>query len=136
MQLTLIALTLVCLVPVFQKTGSPVKQNRTIVEVWCGGDDDLTRRVCHAVDSEFETSSDFLFDEEKPGALIVTVAENVGWKQRGQRLRVFYIVEFTTANEKMLARKKGECWEGDFKTCASQVLMYAKSAARKLPTRN
>ena len=33
MQLTLIALTLVCLVPVFQKTGSPVKQNRTIVEV-------------------------------------------------------------------------------------------------------
>lgn len=131
MHLTLIALTLVCLVPVFQKASSP-----TVVEVWCGGDDDLTRRVCHAVDSEFEASPDFVFDQEKPSALIVTIAENVNWKQRGQRMRVFYTVEFTTANEKMLARKKGECWEGDFKTCASQVIRHARSAARKLTTRH
>ena len=41
MQLTLMALTLVCLVPVFQKTSSPVRQNQTVVELWCGGDDDL-----------------------------------------------------------------------------------------------
>ena len=135
MQLTLVALTLVCLVPVFQKMSSAVKQNQTVVEVWCGGDDDLTRRVCHAVDSEFEASPDFVFDQNKPSALIVTIPTNVDWKKRGQRMRVFYTVEFTTANEKMLAKNKGECWEGGFKTCASQVIRHARSAARKLITR-
>ncbi len=136
MQLTLIAVTLVCLVPVFQKTSSPVKQNQTVVELWCGGDDDLTQRVCHAVGTEFESSPDFVFSEEKPSALIITIPTNVDWKNRGQRTRVFYTVEFKTANEKLLARKKGECWEGDFKTCASQVLRHARSVAHKLPIRN
>ena len=67
---------------------------------------------------------------------LVTIAENVDWKQRGPRMRVFYTEEFTTANEKTLARKKGEFWEGELKTCASQVLRHARSAIRKLTIRS
>ena|ERR1044071_4563435 len=135
MQIDLIVLMLVCLIPGFKETNSPVKQSQTVVEVWCGGDDNLTQGVCHAVDSEFTSSPDFIVSNgEKPGVLIITIPTNVDWKQRGKKTRVFYKVEFTSNNDEKLGAKKGECWENDFKTCASQVIRHARIAARKLTT--
>ena len=49
-----------------------VKQSQTLVEVWCGGDDNLTQGVCRAVDSEFASTPNFVVSsEERPGTLIV-----------------------------------------------------------------
>lgn len=51
------------------------RQNgQTLVEVWCGGDDNLTQGVCRALDREFASSPDFVVgSEEKPGTLIVRI---------------------------------------------------------------
>ena len=133
MQVNLIVVVLVCLVPIFQKTSTPVKQRQTIVEVWCGGDDNLTQGVCRTLDSEFASTSDFVVSSgETRGTLIVHIPTNVDWKQRGMKTRVFYTVEFESTNEKKLDSMKGECWENDFKECASQIVRKAKKVARKL----
>jgi hypothetical protein len=126
---------LVCLLPVFQKTSTQVKQSRTLVEVWCGGDDNLTQGVCRALDSEFASTPDFVVSSgEKPGTLIVCIPTNVNWKDQGKKTRVFYTVEYKSINDKKLGAMKGECWENDFRVCASQIVMKAKKAARKLST--
>ena len=133
MQITLVAVVLVCLVPAFQKTTNPIKQTQTLVEVWCGGDDNLTQGLCRALDSEFASTSDFVPSSgERPGTLIVTVPTNVDWKDSGKRTRVFYIAKFTSRNDKKLGGRKGACWENDFSTCASQIVRQARKAARKL----
>lgn len=133
MHLNLLLMLLVCLVPVFQKITSAVKQSPTPVELWCGGDDTLTQGVCDAVYREFASTPGFVVDsEETPGTLIVTIPTNVDWEERGKRTRVFYKVEFTTTDDKKLGTKKGACWHDDFRTCASQVVKHAKNAARKL----
>lgn len=123
---------LVGFAPVFEKT--PADQIKpVIVEVWCGGDDNLTQGVCRNVYNEFASTSDFVItDENNTGALIVSIPTNVHWKERGKRIRVFYAVEFLSNNKKKLSKKKGECWEDDLKTCASQVLKQARFAARQV----
>ena len=108
MQITLVAVVLVCLVPAFQKTTNPIKQKQTLVEVWCGGDDNLTEGLCRALDSEFASTPDFVASSgERPGTLIVTIPTNVDWKDSGKRTRVFYIAEFRSTNEKKLGGMKG-----------------------------
>lgn len=82
---------------------------------------------------ELASTPDFVItDEENTGALIVSIPTNVEWKEREKKIRVFYVVEFLSNDEKMLSKKKGECWEDDLKTCASQVIKQARSAARKV----
>jgi len=124
-------MTLACLVCVFQ-TSRPVKQSQTLVEVWCGGDDNLTQGVCRALDTEVASSSDFVVSSgEKPGTLIIRIPTNVDWKERGKKTKVFYTVEFKSIGGKNLGKKKGACWENDFRTCATQIVRQAKLAARK-----
>jgi hypothetical protein len=104
MQIVLVVL--VCLISVFQ-TSSPIKQSQTLVEVWCGGDDNLTQGVCRALDREFASSPDFVVSsDEKPGTLIVSIPANVDWKEKGKRTRVFYKVEFKSTNGRKLGTKK------------------------------
>ena len=123
---------LVCLIPV-QMTTTSAEKGRTSVEVWCGGDDNLTQGVCRNVYDEFASTTDFVLTEEgHTGALIVNIPTNVRWKQHGKRIRIFYVVEFLSNNEKKLRKKRGECWEDDLKTCASQVLRQARLAVRKI----
>jgi hypothetical protein len=111
----------------------PVKESQTLVEVWCGGDDNLTQGVCRALDSEFASTPDFVGSSgERPGTLIVSIPTNVNWKERGKKTEVFYTVEFKSTNGKELGTKKGACWENDFRTCATQIVRQAKIAARKL----
>ena len=124
-------MTLVGFAPVSEKTAT--NQGKPVVEVRCGGDDNLTQGVCRNVYNKFASTPDFVItDEDNTGALIVSIPTNVHWKERGKRTRVFYIVEFLSNDGKKLSKKKGECWEDDLKTCASQVLKQARSAARKL----
>ena len=134
MQVNLLLVILVGLAPLFQETTTAVNRSQTPVELWCGGDDNLTQGVCRAVFREFATSPDFrVSNGEEPGSLIVTIPTNVDWKERGKRTRVFYIVEFTSTHEKKLGTRKGACWDNDFRACATQIVKHAKIAARKLP---
>jgi hypothetical protein len=87
--------------------------------------------------NEFASSPDFVLvdaesNHEKQVALIVTIPTNVAWKKRGTQTRVFYTVEFESSTDRKLGKKKGACWENEFKTCASQIVKQAKIAARKL----
>ena len=128
---------MVCLFLPVQNPAIEVKQSKTFVELWCGGDDNLTQGVCRALESEFASSRDFvvLADEsshERQVKLIVTIPTNVDWKERGRRTRVFYTVEFKSSTDRKLGKKKGACWEKELKTCASQIVKQAKIAARKL----
>ena len=108
---------------------------RTPVEVWCGGDDDLTRRVCHAAVNSFTASSDFDLvdaDEKKPGTLVVTVTENVDWKEIGKRTKVYYKVAFTSFDDNKLGSAKGSCWDDDFPKCGARIMKQAMVMARKI----
>ena len=132
MQLNLLMLVLICLVPVSQKPASVAKQTRTLVEIWCGGDDNLTQGVCRAVDSELASTSNFVVSNgEKPGTLIITIPTNVDWKERGKRTRVLYTVEFSLTNGKKLGTKKGECWENELRICATQIFATGKNSGSK-----
>ena len=111
---------------------------RTPVEVWCGGDDALTQRVCEATVNSFAASSDFDLvdaDEKKPGTLVVTVTENVDWKEIGQRTKVSYKVAFTSLEDKKLGSAKGSCWDDDFAKCGAQIMKRATAVARKLDSK-
>lgn len=136
MQLDLLATILICLFLPVQNTAIEVKQSKTAVELWCGGDDNLTQGVCRALESEFASSRDFLLADEsshqRQVKLIVTIPTNVDWRERGTRTRVFYTVEFKSSTDRKLGKKKGACWEDELKTCASQIVREAKIAARKL----
>jgi len=104
------------------------------VELWCVGDDLFSQGMCKAFFSAFESTSDFdLQEENKPGNLIVTIPENVGWKKVKKRTRITYVVEFSTADERVFMTRKGWCWHKEYSKCAGQILKEAKVAARRLP---
>lgn len=88
MQVTLVAsiILLVSLLPTQQKNPDTGKQRETPVELWCVGDDVFSKAMCKAFFAAFESSPDFkLQDKNKLGNLIVTIPENVGWKEIGKR---------------------------------------------------
>ena len=64
---------------------------------------------------------------------IVTIPENVGWKEVGKRTKITYIVEFSMSDQRVFMTRKGWCWHGEYAKCANQILKDAKVAARKLP---
>lgn len=122
-------------VSIFQKEAVPPKPTQTPVDVWCGGDDAYTQGVCDAVEKAFAAIPDFDFNSEtKPGTLVVTIPTNVDWKVSGNRTKIFYTVEFTTADEKKLRTRKGSCWNDNYAECANQIVKQARIAARKLHT--
>jgi hypothetical protein len=131
--MNLLMMIFICLIPIYHKDASPLKQTQTPVEVWCGGDDGLTQGVCHALESAFASTADFVTSSGKrPGTLVVTIPYNVSSKESGKRTRVSYTVEFTSSNDKKLRTRKGSCWEDDLATCANQIVAQARIAARKL----
>ena len=137
MKINRLATVLVCLFLAVPNTAIEIKQSKIFVELWCGGDDNLTQGMCRAMEHEFASSGDFvvLADEstnERQVKLIVTIPTNVDWRERGARTRVFYTVEFKSSTDRKLAKKKGACWENELKTCASQIVRQARKAARKL----
>jgi hypothetical protein len=138
----LISLLSLVIIPLFvvgtlQNKAPRSNPTRTPVEVWCGGDDDLTRRVCHAVDNQLSASSEFTAsDDVPPRTLIVTITENVRWKELGNRTKVYYRVAFTSRDDKKLGSSKGSCWNDNFEECGAQVVEKAKGVARKIRSKN
>ena len=135
MQMTLVAsiMILVSLSPIEQKTLGTGKQKKTPVELWCVGDDVFSKAMCQAFFAAFKSSPDFnLQEEHKLGNLIVTIPENVGWKEVGKRTKITYVVEFSRADNQVFMTRKGWCWHKEYGKCAVQILKDAKVAARKL----
>ena len=131
--LLLAAMIVVSSVEVNQKESASLKPTKMLVEVWCGGDDNLTRGVCIFAENAFASSADFaLANEESKGTLVVRIPTNVNWKEINQRTRVFYFVEFSSVDAKKLNKNKGECWEDELAVCANLVVKGAKLAQRKM----
>ncbi|MEP6740987.1 MAG: hypothetical protein ABJB61_00705, partial [bacterium] len=115
------------------KEGPSLKPTQTPVEVWCGADDGLTQGVRDALETAFASTPDFVLSSGKrTGTLLVTIPTHVRWKEIGERTQVFYIVEFTSADDKKLRTHKGSCWNDDFAKCANQIVARARIAARKV----
>jgi hypothetical protein len=110
--------------------------NRTTpipVEVRCGGDDDLTLRLRDTLENAVKLSPYFSLSSGKlPGTLIITIPPNVGRDQSGIRTRVFYSVEFASAEDQFIGKISGACRDDKLTICARQITTNAKVAARKL----
>ena len=135
MQMTLLA-SIIILFAVSPMRNDPEtgNQRKPPVELWCTGDDLYSQWMCQAFFAAFESSPDFdLQEENKPGNLIITIPENVGWKKVKKRIKITYVVEFSTADDRVFMTRKGWCWHKEYAKCAAQILKEAKVAARKLP---
>ena len=105
----------------------------TLIEFWHVGDDGLSQRLAERVESELERSPNFAIGSgKKPGTLVVTIPANVEWKLVGKRTQVFYNIEFATANNEIISKSSGSCWEDAFEKCASQIVEDARIAARRI----
>ena len=137
MHTTLLISAMIALHSVWMLQNKSPQSNRirTPVELWCGGDDSLTQRVCSAAYNALGASPNFKrvdVEEQKPGTLVVTITENVGWKEIGTRTKVSYKVEFTSVDDKKLGAMKGSCWDDDIAVCGAQILKRATTTARKI----
>jgi hypothetical protein len=103
------------------------------VEVWRGGDEELTGRLKNTLESAFESSPDFVLSRgKKPGTLMVMIPTHVRSQQVGGRTQVLYTAEFAATDDQRIGASTGSCWDDALMTCASQIIKDAKVAARKL----
>ena len=106
---------------------------RTLVEFWHTGDDGLSQKFADRVERAFERSPEFSLSKgQQTGAMIVRIPTNVDWKQVGKRTRVLYQVEFASADNQIISKMKGACWDDNLSECADQILKAAKTAAHKV----
>lgn len=120
-----------------QKEAVSITLTKILVDVSCGGDDNLTRGVCITVARALESSEHFAWNtDDRRGALVVIIPTNVHWKELDQRTRVFYKVEFASNEGKKISKHKGSCWEDELRTCSSQIIKEAILAGRKLQPRH
>ncbi len=118
---------------VMQSTAGADSAKPTLVEVWSGGDDSLTKGLRNVLENAFKSSSDFVLSSgKKPGTLIVTIPTHVEWKRAGTRTKVFYTVEFTSADNQPLGTSTGSCWDDALTKCATKIITDARVAARKI----
>lgn len=114
-------------------SGNASPATPTPVVIWRVGDDGLTLRFTEAVKAAFKASSQFSEGRsDQPGALIVTVAGHVSWKEVGKRVRVSYRVTYSDTAERLLGTARGKCWEEHLSKCAADVVKRAVAAARNL----
>ena len=98
------------------------------VEVWCGGDDGLTQKVCDATEQAFRTVHDFpLRKAEQIAKFKVVIAPNVEWKKVQGRLQILYAIELRDTNDKEIGRFDGSCWESKVRACGTQILASTRS---------
>lgn len=104
------------------------------VEIWRGGDDNLTAGFADQLNKAFLAAPDFsLSPANTPGALVVTIPTNLSWRRIGHRTRVEYAVEFSGAGRGPLVfgGVQGECWADRFRPCAAGVVTAARSYMRR-----
>ena len=103
------------------------------ISFWHTGDDGLSQRLADQVENTFERSPDFALSHgQEPDTLVVTIPQNVEWKQVGRRVRALYTVEFSSTDGRKLGRSSGSCWDDRLSKCAAQILKNAKLAASKI----
>lgn len=118
---------------VFLASALTAPAKRTLVEYWHVGDDALSQRLTIEVETAFEHSPDFTPSSgKKPGTLIVTVPDNVGWAKKSGRTKALYTVEYTSVDGKKVLEKSGSCWEDELSKCAFNIVKDAKFAVRKM----
>jgi hypothetical protein len=128
--ITAIAICALLQVCEVSSAGAPSK-TRMGFDVRCDGDDGLTSRLCDSVDVAFRSSQDFTEDSTAQSIqLIVTIPTNVNWKKVGGRTQVFYSVEFSSADGKLIGSSTGNCLDGKLANCAYQILNKARSVTR------
>ena len=109
---------------------------RTLVEYRHVGDDALSQRLTIEVETAFEHSPNFTPSSgKKPGTLIVTVPDNVGWAKKSGRTKALYTVEYTSVDGKKLLKKSGSCWEDELSKCALNIVKNAKFAVCRMRER-
>lgn len=112
------------------KSGEPRK---TLVEVWCSGDDGLTLRLRDSIEKGFGSSSHFQLSEgKKPGTLIVLIPTNVPWEGKMGRTQVLYKVDFSLVDGRKLGTSKGTCWGDDLSSCATHVITDAERMVARI----
>jgi hypothetical protein len=130
---TFASLSLRCSLLFWLTPGISASPKVTLVEVWCGGDDGLTTKLCDRLENGFKSSPDFhLSVGKKPGTLIVTIPSNVGWKLVDGRTQVLYTTEFATVDNQQLGSRVGSCWDDALSECANEIVKAAKNAAHKI----
>ena len=98
------------------------------VEVWCGGDDGLTSKVCDATEQAFRAAQDFpLRKADETAKYKVVIATNVDWKKVRGRLQILYAIELRNMDDKEIGRFKGSCWESKVQACGTQILGSTRS---------
>jgi hypothetical protein len=126
------AIIIVCMVVAACGTDGPSGKAR-LVEVWRGGDDELTVRLKDAVESAFKTSPDFVLSTaKKPGTLLVKIPSRVRFKQVDMRKQVLYDAVFSSTDGRNVGTSSGSCWDDALMICASKIVKDAKIAARKI----
>jgi hypothetical protein len=106
---------------------------KTLVEVWCVGDDQLTHKLRDSLEDKFKTSAGFQMSYGKrPGTLVVSIPTNVPWKKEGTRTRVLYTINFTSTDGLNLGSSRGSCLDDDIDKCTIRIVSDAKRAARKI----
>jgi len=131
-RIDVIAALTVCIAISIGQIGAASTQ-RTLVEVWTGGDDGLTLGLREALEHALESSPAFTCSYgKKPGTLMVRIPSNVGWQKVGKRTKVLYTVEFKTIDDRMISTGTGSCWKDALAMCADRIVRDAKIVARKI----
>jgi hypothetical protein len=107
--------------------------DKTPVEVWGGGDEALTNKFRDALEAAFAKSPVFANSYgKKPGTLIVTIPSAVGWRDVGQRTRIFYRVVYSDIAGRSLGKATGKCWEDEIAKCTGHVVKRAEAMAGQM----
>lgn len=97
------------------------------VEVFCGGDDGLTSRLCEASEQAFNATSDLpLATVDQHAVYKVVIPTNVDWKQVGSRTKVLYTVEVLKIDDEKVGTFKGSCWDPGIRRCGTQIVDRAR----------
>jgi hypothetical protein len=104
------------------------------LEMWRVGDDSLTLRFSEGLREalrelpEFKSSRDL-----QPGTLVVSITNQLGWKEVGIRTKVSYNVHFIDWRRRLVREVSGSCWEDEMSKCVARVVKEARRASRELP---
>src|SRR5262250_1671055 len=98
-----------------------------LVEVWHLGDFAISRGLFLKTENAFKRSSEFTLSSGGiVGTLVVTIPTHIDWRRVGTRIRVLYIVEFSSAEGSNLDVRKGACWKDGLDKCAAKIVEDAK----------
>ncbi len=118
------------------------------VEFWHGGDHALSQKLIVAVEAAFRQSPDFRLTPVGAGRRLVVATSDVESDKVGDRMKVTYVVAFSSLDEntsanpdlqkrlalaKEITTQTGSCWDSELPKCAAQVVSEARIAARNLP---